>query len=284
MSVLAQHGMLLSGLGKARYLDEIAVSPLLCFSLRKLISTATAAIRVRRSSDSSEQDIGFAGRALDVDALEAFVGGGGGYVVALYDQSGNGWGATQADPSKQPRIVDSGTAHGAITFDGVDDALIVESLAMGTQFVGAYSRLSLVPTGSYKMAFEAGPDSGLRHGGFGLFADSNFSRVIASMRGENDGGRSNIYEASLPSLEQVSLLYDRTLTGVAEIQMFRNGVFQTPVVGASGNQTGNFVTHDFHIGARVGSSLFADLELESLVIYTSDTAAIREVIEEVVSF
>ena len=45
------------------------------FSLRKLSSTyGGAAVRVRRSLDNTEQDIGFAGGQLDQAALQAFVG------------------------------------------------------------------------------------------------------------------------------------------------------------------------------------------------------------------
>ena len=40
-------------------------SPTVAYSLRKLSSSATNAIRVRRSSDNTEQDIGFSGDNLD---------------------------------------------------------------------------------------------------------------------------------------------------------------------------------------------------------------------------
>ena len=61
------------------------------FSLRKLRAGYTgAAIRVRRSSDDAEQDIGFdANGDLDTASLLAFVGSGDGFVVTIYDQSPN---------------------------------------------------------------------------------------------------------------------------------------------------------------------------------------------------
>ena len=61
------------------------------YSLRKLTSTYTGnAIRVRRSSDNTEQNIGFdAGGNLNTIALLAFVGSGNGFVTTWYDQSGN---------------------------------------------------------------------------------------------------------------------------------------------------------------------------------------------------
>lgn len=60
------------------------------YSLRRLSSSyAGSAVRVRRSSDNAEQDIGFSGAALDESALTAFVGAGNGDIVTFYDQSGN---------------------------------------------------------------------------------------------------------------------------------------------------------------------------------------------------
>lgn len=73
---------------------------------------AGSLIRVRRSSDNSEQDIGATANGdLDTATLKTFVGTGGsdnGFVVTRYDQSGNGYNATQSTASKQPYIVKSG--------------------------------------------------------------------------------------------------------------------------------------------------------------------------------
>lgn len=70
-----------------------------------------SAIRVQRSSDSTQQDIGFGSDGfLDQSALTSFVGGGNGDVVTVYDQSGNGYDITAA-ASQQWRIVTSGTVN-----------------------------------------------------------------------------------------------------------------------------------------------------------------------------
>ena len=80
------------------------------YSLRKLKSSYTgSAIRVRRSSDNTEQNIGFDSNGnLDTYALSSFVGSGSGYVTTWYDQSGNGNNATKTIASSQPRIVNAG--------------------------------------------------------------------------------------------------------------------------------------------------------------------------------
>jgi hypothetical protein len=81
------------------------------YSLRKLRSGYTgSAIRVRRSSDNTEQDIGFTSAGnLDESALTTFVGANDGFVVTWYDQSGNAVDLTQSSASNQPLIVISGT-------------------------------------------------------------------------------------------------------------------------------------------------------------------------------
>ena len=80
------------------------------YSLRLLDSTYTgSAIRVRRSSDNTEQDIGFnAFSELDTVSLTAFAGTGDAFVKTWYDQSGSSNDATQTATGLQPQIVSSG--------------------------------------------------------------------------------------------------------------------------------------------------------------------------------
>lgn len=78
------------------------------YSMRKISSTATNCIRVRRSNDNAEQDIGFVGDELDTTALLAFVGANDGFVTTWYDQSGNGRDAFNGFAAPQPRIVNAG--------------------------------------------------------------------------------------------------------------------------------------------------------------------------------
>ena len=83
------------------------------YSLRKLNTSYTGyAIRVRRSSDNTEQNIGFnADGTLNTLALLAFVGSGNGFVTTWYDQSGNGRDITQTTASNQPKIVNAGSIY-----------------------------------------------------------------------------------------------------------------------------------------------------------------------------
>jgi len=82
------------------------------YSAARRLATAYTGplIRVRRSSDNAEQDIGYtSGNILDTSALTTFVGANSGYVTTWYDQSGNAKNAVQSTASFQPRIVNAGT-------------------------------------------------------------------------------------------------------------------------------------------------------------------------------
>jgi hypothetical protein len=80
------------------------------YSVRLLRTAYTgSAIRVRRSSDNAEQDIGFVAGNLDTTSLTTFCSGTNGFITTWYDQSGNGNNATQTTASNQPQIVSSGS-------------------------------------------------------------------------------------------------------------------------------------------------------------------------------
>jgi hypothetical protein len=67
-------------------------------------------LRLRRSGDHAEQDVGHAADgALDTAAASAFTGQGSAYVVAWYDQSGHRHHLRQGERDHQPRLIIDGT-------------------------------------------------------------------------------------------------------------------------------------------------------------------------------
>lgn len=88
---------------------DIYPNAAIAYGLRVLRTAAAsnAVVRVRRSSDNTEQDF-TAFQVID-GSLTSFCGAGDGFVRTWYDQSGNSNHATQTDTSKQPRIVNNGT-------------------------------------------------------------------------------------------------------------------------------------------------------------------------------
>ena len=137
--VLANHGMFRRGVARS-FLPLDSVTTAACFSLQKLRTAyAGSAIRVRRSSDNVQQDIGFVQSGpfflLDTAALTSFIGANSGFIVTWYDQSGNARNLTQATAASQPRIVNAGTID---TLGGKPTAL----------FLGAQVMVSALFTGS----------------------------------------------------------------------------------------------------------------------------------------
>lgn len=104
------------------------------WSLRKLRTLYSGScIRVRRSSDNTEQDIGFAGNVLDSASLTSFVGANNGFVVTWYDQSGVGRDITQTTAAAQPLIVSSGT-------------IVTEGTKPAVSFNGTYQFMNVAAT------------------------------------------------------------------------------------------------------------------------------------------
>ncbi len=145
---------LLLGMGgtpTALLIDVLGVSATRAYSTRKLRNAyAGSAIRIRRSSDNAEQDIGFVGENLDTGGITTFVGSNSAFVSKWYDQSGNTDDCVQATASQQARIVNAGTLDVRNTkanplFDGVDD-LYVSSVATVIRTVGAITADDENPT------------------------------------------------------------------------------------------------------------------------------------------
>jgi hypothetical protein len=111
------------------------------YSLRLLRSDYSgSAIKVRRSDDNEEQDIGFRNNELDTSTLETFSIGSDCFITTWYDQSGNTINATNSTAANQPKIVSSGTTitengKPAIEYDGSGDQLQLGSaIDLSNQF------------------------------------------------------------------------------------------------------------------------------------------------------
>lgn len=106
----ATHGILArGGTPPAALLLDTYTGASAAYSLRLLRTAYTGnAIRVRRSSDNAEQNIGFVSNVLDTASLLTFCGVGNGFVTTWYDQSGNANNGTQATAANQAQIVSSG--------------------------------------------------------------------------------------------------------------------------------------------------------------------------------
>lgn len=129
LSLSGQHMMLAGGeeaAAPANLLLDDYPGASAAYSLRELTTAwaGQAVVRVRRSSDNTEQD--FTATEVSDGTLASFCGAGDGFVVTWYDQSGNSANATQSTLTEQAKIISGGTlitenTKAAIDFDGSND-------------------------------------------------------------------------------------------------------------------------------------------------------------------
>jgi hypothetical protein len=166
------------------------------YSLRQLRSAYSGpAVRVRRSSDSTEQDIGFVAGEFDSSAFSSFVGGGTGYVKTWYDQSGHARDAAQATTGSQPQIVLSAVnSKPAIRFSrtnttglrtgdgpfGQDSAIsVIATYKLSSLLAGSYNFIANCGNGATIIgsSFELVHTDGAATPTFGIYQSTATSRI-----------------------------------------------------------------------------------------------------------
>jgi hypothetical protein len=202
-------------------LDLIFAIASVAYGLRRLSRFWTgAAIRVMRTSDNSELDIGFIGEDLDVVTLLAFVGLANGEIVIWYDQSGNGRHAVST-AGLRPRIVNAGvieTQNGRPTVAQLNQN---QTLPISATFTGLTSATGIfvfrqLTNNAGAHDFRSQSTGGNNHSPFsdGKAYDSFFS---ASRQVFNNYGL-----ASSPSTNTLTIHTARQ-TGTV-LQVYKNGI------------------------------------------------------------
>jgi len=250
------------------------------YSLRKLSTTYTgSAIRVRRASDNTEQDIGFVSNELDTSALTTFCSGTNGFVKTWYDQSGNARNATQTTAAKQPQIVSSGSVilengKPSLQFDGSNDS------------IGIYSGMPTTIFNTEFTAFTVGlaNDNNLEQRLFGISTASNYFFVqrlltntdqVITFTFAPSGAETTI---SYSNWNQNMLYYNKAVI---------NGTMDTAINGSSITSvvTGSSFTFlpsgaGWGFGSnRSGVGNFLNGKIQELIFYSSDQSSSRTGIE-----
>jgi hypothetical protein len=227
------------------------------YSLRKLRTAYSgSAIRVRRSSDNTEQDIGFVSGNLDTVSLLAFCGVGNGFVTTWYDQSGNARNATQATAANQPQIVNSGVAQlengkNAIRFISANQNYLRNTSSFDYQTAFTLTRFITRPSFAYIIAGGANAkiiqdDSGYTiYNAFSLKASPNIN----------------------PSLVNQDLIYG-LFNGVnSEISVDNSSVR----VGNSGTLTGSGIL--IAAATNFNGSAFLNGTMQEIITYNSNQSS-----------
>jgi len=195
-NVLASFVGILDETHNAGYTTDVA------YSLRKLRAEYTGnAIRVRRSQDDAEIDIGFNDDgSLNTDLIASHCADKNGFVTKWYDQSGNSRDAVQATSTKQPAIYEAGAhvkdsgSRSFVKFDDTDDVLdIGDEVATDEAFKHF---IVIDPTSSGRIYDSNGQHDNILVQGYRyIFRISNSNVIITENTGLNynilDVGRNN---------------------------------------------------------------------------------------------
>ena len=231
------------------------------YSLRKLRTAYTGnAIRVRRSSDNTAQDIGFkADGTLDTATMLSFVGSGNGFVSIWYDQSGGGYNATENASASQPQIIDSGSvlminSKPSMKWSGAQN---IRSTPPSVANLTTLALITVVkPTnpnsqcGDYSHVYF--PDYG---GWGGIFQTATNLGKVGYRFGTGQSSNNNIYSMTVNNL--IFGTYKNGSTEIARV----NGSDVMTSIGSKLSSIGNTIT-TLNMGLGEGGTYFNGLQNE----------------------
>lgn len=237
------------------------------YSLRRLSSTYTGnLIRVRRSSDNAEQNIGYnTNNVLDTTALLSFVGSGDGFVTTWYDQSGNTKNATQTTAANQPIIVSAGVVE-------LNNSLA--NLKFSQDFLSIGTQVNL--TGQHYMVYVGNSTNVEQSTSAGMiYYNANNDPSIRIGAGDNGRGilsyYNGAYQVNAETDVQLYSIITHAMTGSFTSTFYRNAtqVATGSAAGALGNVT------SFFIGTYSGASDTRNGNCQELIVWASDQSSNR---------
>lgn len=297
MGMLALQQMMMAGPPSTPHADDYVTVFGAWSVAKKLVSTyAGSLFRVRRSSDNTEQDIGF-DSAGDVNtaAITSFVGANSGFVTKIYEQNATGRDFVQATTANQPRIVNAGTidSEGAY-FDGSVGTMRanIGSGNPASAIVTLFSRIRAYQNVTGNVVggvIDCGYGSG-SHIGFGIYVDkrgTSFSPGISFGMPTNGGAPATIktmLDAAYPvgdALHNISVRFDTTeIAGSADsLDAYRDGSNAGLLTQNNGIPVGNFTGGQLDIGAFGDIPYWCEMKFRSLVLTVSDDLAQRTNVE-----
>ena len=192
------------------------------YSLRKLRADyAGAAVRIRRSSDNAESDIGFLNNEFDSAAAQTFCGAGNGFITTWYDQSGGTDNIVNTTAANQPQVVSGGvviTQGGKATIQGDGSNDLLRRIGSGTSTINSlicvYKAASL---GAYNTIASIGTITGTRPLTYMLSNALGNKRIIYDEQSTNSLDGTNTTNFELCSI----------FSSAGAVEMNINGSLQT---------------------------------------------------------
>ncbi len=258
------------------------------YSIRKVNGNYNGnAIRVRRSSDDAELDIGFAYNYLDIGQLKAFVGLDTAYVTKWYDQSGNERDAVQETEGNQPIIVEAGVMvqqgkRIALKFNGTSDNFQIANFQ--TANYTSFTILALINatrTAGVNMLFGKYFTSTNNRGFTFSVRDGQWSSNIV------DNGSVNVTRVDSTSNSPsgnnlcINVFDGGEINIIDRINFIRNSnVSVKTSVSLIDNQQSFNATANFEIGSvNHGTADFYQGMMQEVIFYESSKEAVRAILE-----
>lgn len=253
-----QFGVSFTGL-----LDTYSGAAVAYSAARRLSSTYTGSlIRVRRSSDNTEQDIGYdSNNVLDESALTTFVGANDGFVTTWYDQSGNGRNVIRTTAIDQPKIVSSGTiekdgSKPCVNFDSYPPMLYTTGVSYSA--AATVAKVTTQTTVNYLLGYSSG---GVYYNGSVFGAGNNFGAFDGSNSRAITGGDLN---RNLGWFNMTS----------SKLYVSKNGGTLTDAGSFSSSLTFGGNTNDGLGGRNVGTDgLYFKGKVQEVVLWSSEQSA-----------
>jgi hypothetical protein len=235
------------------------------YSLRKINTSYTGkAIRVRRTSDNTEQDFGFIGNDLDTASILSFVGSSNGRVTTWYDQSGNERNATNSTANLQPYIVVSGS----LVTKNSKPSLWMTSSKLFSNFSSTFNQpLTIFNSVTYPA----------KTGNKYLF-DTDGSPRIALLR--ESTSKISMFAGSLLSVNESN--YSFTTDKAYLITSIFNSTNSKLSINGSQQASGNAGTagiDSLNIGIRNNNQETGDVYYQEFIIFNSDQTSNKSNIE-----
>jgi hypothetical protein len=233
-----------------------------------------SALRVRRSSDNAEQDIGFVGTALDTTALLAFTGAGSGFVVKWYDQMGLGHDFGQTATGKQPRIVNAGVYDTFVRWDGTDDCLTSVVTSGTPSAFTVFVNGSLRSTSGTYIVLEHGISIGTSGQNEMVYYNGNVTAKSTIIVSEGANYYGVEFGANFNGTVHTARANRAAVTGPLKNRLYVSGVEDTTAnnnISGGSLPTANYTARTWNMGARNdGATLAAPLQLVGCAIYEID--------------
>ena len=161
------------------------------FSLQRIKTGASNAVKVRRLSDSTTQNIGFSGNLFDNGSLNTFCSATNGFIDTWYNQGTNGLDIAQSTLLAQPKISTAGVTETdgsdyAPLFDRAASQVLTSGIISANTVFTMFAVVKLTTAANNNVLFLNGVANG-----YGLYTAGGGWKYFSRAVGESGGGTYN---------------------------------------------------------------------------------------------